>query len=289
MRHLTDQRLDYDPHATAYAASRRPNPEVLATIQQAVKELGARRVLEIGVGAGDVLSALSGTFERLGLDPSRGMLSIASQHGDLLLTRSFAEALPFADESIDLAYSVDVVHHIVDRNAAAREIARVLRPGGRALIATDSADDIAARVPLASHFPETVEVERKRYPEIGQIETELFAAGLHVEPTLHVAQSYHLTDITGYLTRSYSSLLLISEDAYQRGIERLRADLARGPIEAVSLYTIVRAVKRTELAHSQSANCEVGDGVTGGYIRVGAAGSGRSFFHAHQVNAVDLI
>lgn len=240
---MTDQRLDYDPHARAYAASRRLHPGVLTAIQQAADDLAARRVLEVGVGTGNVLSALTGGFQRLGIDPSRGMLEQAATRDGLLLAQARAEALPLAAESIDLAYSVDVIHHIGDRARAAHEIARALRPGGRLLIATDSWDDIAARVPLASYFPETVPVELERYPPIERIELELAAAGLQIMPAIHVSRTYALTDIRGYETRSYSSLLYISDDAHQHGLARMRADLAHGPIEARSLYTIVVASK----------------------------------------------
>jgi SAM-dependent methyltransferase len=240
---MTSERLDYDPHAHAYAASRTVHPGVLASIQQAADELGTRRLLEIGVGTGNVLSSLAGAFERIGIDPSHGMLQQAATHPGLELAQGRAELLPFSDRSIDLAYSVDVIHHIGDRAVAALELFRVLRPGGRVLIATDSAEDIAARVPLSSHFPETVAVELRRYPAIETIEAELAAAGFAVAPALHVSRGYPLTDISGYETKSYSSLLLIPDEAHQRGLERMRADLTRGPIDALSLYTIVVAVR----------------------------------------------
>src|SRR5690606_4310576 len=42
-----------------------------------------------------------------------------------------AEMLPFDDNSFDLVYSWGVIHHSPDTAAAAREILRVLKPGGR--------------------------------------------------------------------------------------------------------------------------------------------------------------
>jgi SAM-dependent methyltransferase len=240
---MSNERMDYDPHAAAYAASRRPNPKVLDAIQHVIDRVEPRRVLEIGVGTGNVLSRLTGDFQRLGIDPSQGMLRIAATHPGFVLAQAFAESLPLPDNSIDLAYSVDVVHHIVDRAAAARELQRVLTPGGQVLIATDSQKDIAARIPLSSHFPETIEIERKRYPPIEVIEDELCTAGLDVDVPLHVSHRYPLTDITGYETRSYSSLLMISDEAHRRGLERLCSELENGPIAALSLYTIVRARK----------------------------------------------
>jgi SAM-dependent methyltransferase len=45
-----------------------------------------------------------------------------------------AESLPFADASFDLVYSNGVLHHTPNTVAVVREIRRVLRPGGRAIV-----------------------------------------------------------------------------------------------------------------------------------------------------------
>ena len=61
-----------------------------------------------------------------------------------------------------------------------------------------------------------------------------------VEPRLvEVSRDYDLDDIQAYRDRAFSSLLLIDEEAFRRGISRLEADLARGPIPCVSLYTMI--------------------------------------------------
>ncbi len=45
--------------------------------------------------------------------------------------------LPFPDESFDFVYSIGVLHHLPsppDQDAAVREVARILKPGGRLLV-----------------------------------------------------------------------------------------------------------------------------------------------------------
>ena len=47
----------------------------------------------------------------------------------------FAGALPFDDSTIDLVWCERVLQHLADPQSAINDIARVLRPGGRAVLA----------------------------------------------------------------------------------------------------------------------------------------------------------
>jgi SAM-dependent methyltransferase len=53
----------------------------------------------------------------------------------LATLRADATALPVADGGVDLVMAFDVLEHLEDDDAAVREIRRVLRPGGRFLVA----------------------------------------------------------------------------------------------------------------------------------------------------------
>jgi SAM-dependent methyltransferase len=234
--------LDYDRLADDYARHRRLHPGVLANLIERGDLTSESRVLEVGCGTGNYISAI---FERLGcacggLDPSVAMLATArDQAPGSAFLQGRAEALPFDNASIDLIFSVDVIHHVGDRAGFYREAGRVLTPGGRICTATDSEDDIARRRPLSSHFPETVEVELRRYPRIGDLHGEMSDAGFVDISDARVELGYELSDVQPYRDRAFSSLHLIGEDAFAAGLVRLEADLRSGPIAALSLYTLV--------------------------------------------------
>jgi hypothetical protein len=52
-----------------------------------------------------------------------------------------------------------------------------------------------------------------------------------------------LSDIQAYRDKAFSALLLISEAAFQRGIERMEQDLSTGPIPCVSRYLLLWGTK----------------------------------------------
>ena len=100
-----------------------------------------RDVLEIGVGMGaDHLEWARALPRSLtGVDLTRQAIAVTSERLALSGLRSRllvtdAEHLPFRDASFDIAYSWGVLHHSPHTPVAVREIARVLRPGGRARV-----------------------------------------------------------------------------------------------------------------------------------------------------------
>jgi 2-polyprenyl-6-hydroxyphenyl methylase/3-demethylubiquinone-9 3-methyltransferase len=100
------------------------------------------RALDIGCGGG----LLAEEFARLGfavvgVDPSKESLAAARTHAAsqglaIEYQCAMGEALPFADESFDIAYCCDVLEHVNDLRQVIAEAARVLRPGGTYLYDT---------------------------------------------------------------------------------------------------------------------------------------------------------
>jgi glycosyltransferase involved in cell wall biosynthesis/ubiquinone/menaquinone biosynthesis C-methylase UbiE len=104
------------------------------------KKHSGKKLLEIGAGLGTDLAQFAGHGSIVtDLDLSAGHLELARENFRLRgLTATFlhydAEKLPFDDNSFDIVYSNGVIHHIPDTRQVIREIYRVLKPGGRAII-----------------------------------------------------------------------------------------------------------------------------------------------------------
>ncbi len=241
-------RIDFNAYAEAYARNRSVQPRLL---ERMVALLGARpsqRVLEVGCGTANYARAIARETgaELHGIDPHAGMIEQAASIGGapgVHLAEGSAESIPYPDATFDALYSVDVIHHVENRSAYAAEAFRVLRSGAVFLTATDSGDDIRGRIPLSSHFPETVQYELARYPTLEEQVDTLADAGFVAIMTEHVAHAYDLNDMAPYEARAFSALRLIDDEAWEQGLIRLRSHLERGPIAAISRYTVVSARK----------------------------------------------
>lgn len=100
-----------------------------------------RRLLEIGCGMGTDLARFArGGADVHAIDLTPRHLAIARQRllNDrriVKVVRSDAETLPFADATFDVVYSFGVIHHTPGIRQAVAEIHRVIKPGGRAIVA----------------------------------------------------------------------------------------------------------------------------------------------------------
>jgi len=123
----------YSAHARGYADSWGPVIRPMGQrLLQALPWAGARRVVDLGTGAGTHLPEIRRLAREacvVGVDRSQGMLELARQHETSLVLMDGVE-LGFRDCSIDVAVMAFVLFHLDDPVVALREVCRVLRPGG---------------------------------------------------------------------------------------------------------------------------------------------------------------
>src|SRR6266404_899461 len=155
-----------------FAGRRRIITEFVEKACQAVASQRPR-ILDVGCGTGANLQMLAEFGDAEGVDVSTAALDFCRARGLSQVKQGAAESLPFADASFDLVTGLDVVEHLDDDVAGLREIRRVLRPDGRAVLFVPAFMFLWGVQDDISHH-------RRRYtlPELKQ---KLRDAGLEVE------------------------------------------------------------------------------------------------------------
>lgn len=156
------------------------------------------RILDIGCGHGRSLTELAArawSGRVVGVDTSELMVDIAVRRNRTLIKMDrvdvvlgSAESLPFPDDSFDKVLCVHVLYFWKDLHVSQRQIARVLKPGGRLALLFRTKADLAA---IASFPPEIY-----RFPALAEVAAALEGAGLDVhaasdtanEPVLLMAE-----------------------------------------------------------------------------------------------------
>jgi SAM-dependent methyltransferase len=122
-----------------------PHPIITrARLREVLEPKQGERVLEVGPGTGyytlDVAEWVGPEGSIDILDLQQEMLDHTMRRAgerslaNITPTRSDATALPFENETFDAAFLVTVLGEIPDQDAALRELARVLKPGGRLVV-----------------------------------------------------------------------------------------------------------------------------------------------------------
>lgn len=131
------------------------------------------RLLDVGCGTGANLLMLNQFGNAEGMDVSEDALAFCRARGLKNVKRGAAEKLPYDDCSFDVVTALDVLEHLDDDVGCLREMRRVLKPGGRAIIF------VPAFMFLWSAKDEVVH-HRRRY-RLSQLQQAVCAAGFEIE------------------------------------------------------------------------------------------------------------
>jgi ubiquinone/menaquinone biosynthesis C-methylase UbiE len=231
-------RIDYDARQhEVYAAGRELSAQAAQlwrdTFTRWVDPRRPLAVLDLGCGTGRFTPMLADTFGGpvYGVEPSTGMRRVAEEtagHPAVRYLPGSAEHIPLPDGTCDVVLLFLVLHHVGDRPAAAREIRRVLRPGGRVLVRSTFVDRLPELL-WHRYFPGARAIEQRLFPSYPET-VELFtAAGLRVAALdrIRVQVAPNLAEYARRLElRAISVFEYLTEDEIQRGFAELRAAVA---------------------------------------------------------------
>jgi ubiquinone/menaquinone biosynthesis C-methylase UbiE len=159
----------------------------------------ADAVLDVGCGTGALLYQLSASHPQArlaGIDPSPEMLAIARERlpPGVELKQSWAEDIPYPNDTFDVVVSCNVFHYIREPLVALKEMLRVVRPGGTLAISDWCDDYLACR--LCDWYLRLFNAAHFRTYRSGQLRALLHAAGA---AEIHL-DCYKITWLWGLMT-----------------------------------------------------------------------------------------
>jgi ubiquinone/menaquinone biosynthesis C-methylase UbiE len=231
-------KVDYDRFQhRVFAQGRALKPASLADwISAFARYAGPARpqtVLDIGSGIGRFTPALAEEFGGpvYGVEPSIRMREIAQEsasHPDVTYLDGRAERIPLPDNGGDLALLYLVWHHVTDRATAARELARVLKHGGKLLIRTTFVE-LTPDLLWYSYFPSARAIEARVFPTVDEIERTFMPPGFSVVElaTVRCRLAESFAEYTACMKyQAISTFEHLPEEEIAAGLARMEADAA---------------------------------------------------------------
>jgi ubiquinone/menaquinone biosynthesis C-methylase UbiE len=227
-------RIDYERVAADYARSRAMSLESVVDVRLAVERRlpdPTRRIIDVGSGAGSFAYAFAEWFgvHVVGVEPSAAMVEEACAgfaHERAAYVRGDAQRLPVADATFDVAWLSTVIHHLPDLGAAARDVRRVVRAGGVALVRS-SFPGRHDGITLFRWFPGASRVA-STFPTVEQTVSAFEAAGFRMDGIEAVPQA-SAPDLRTFLERvrlrADTTLRLMPDDEYEAGVAALARDV----------------------------------------------------------------
>ncbi|MBI5038125.1 MAG: class I SAM-dependent methyltransferase [Candidatus Kerfeldbacteria bacterium] len=209
--------VQYDQHRFRDNFGRMIHQKQADALMELLASAGGRqlKILEAGCGTGRFLETLhqAGFTNLTGLDQSSEMLSIAQAKASVAPVQGDVYAMPFADNTFDVVYSVHVIMHLEDPRKAVAEMLRVSKK--YVILEMTNYHSLSAFGPLVR---KATKFSTHRHDQ-GTINPKIFTASKFqklVAPATIVRRipSYHIPS-TGGLPRLYKQAYGIIERVYR--------------------------------------------------------------------------
>jgi ubiquinone/menaquinone biosynthesis C-methylase UbiE len=167
---------DYDQHWMQRVIFEPVQETVLSLATQQVSNPGA--ILDVGCGTGKLLGLAQSRFPGAKLEGVDAAIEMVRQAqasnlaGTIHFQQAVAEELPFPNASFGLVFSTMTFHHWHDQGRGIAEVARVLTPGGRWLLAEFVASGFMGLVRSALRL--------HQFPQRDDLRRTLLGSGLKV-------------------------------------------------------------------------------------------------------------
>jgi 2-polyprenyl-3-methyl-5-hydroxy-6-metoxy-1,4-benzoquinol methylase len=202
--------------------------------------------LDLGCGLGGFLPPLKALgFEVFAADMDFDSLGYCLERGFTASVQIDSYRLPYADNSFDVITMFDVVEHIEDDHTAMKEVARILKPGGRVIISVPAYQFLYANNDRAAqHY--------RRYSRAAV--AELFESS-----GLLVRRNSHANVLLFPLILPLVLLSKMIESVFMKKVESDHTNLS-WPMPAF-LHTILYRIFAAELLVSRQCDIPVGHSI----------------------------
>jgi ubiquinone/menaquinone biosynthesis C-methylase UbiE len=240
--------VDYDGRmGRVYAAGRAmPPDEVRRWTAVFAQHVASRRpldVLDLGSGVGRLTPGLAEEFQGhvYGVEPSDRMRDAAEQapHPGVTYLKGSAEDIPLPEASVDVVLMFLSFHHFPDPLQGLREVRRVVRPGGVALLRTQFTD-LMPDLFWYEYFPSAREVDAAMYVSLADTKALAVEAGLvPVDEVVRITGETPRTLRERYERLSHRALSTFEHlpaDEVDAGFARFAEDAGRDPDRQMPVY-----------------------------------------------------
>ncbi len=186
-------------------------------------------ILDLGAGAGRFSPLLADAFGArvVAVEPSDMMRAEAARHRAhprVTYLPGAAERIPAPDAEFDVAFLSMVIHHVRNRALGAREVFRVVKPGGIGFVRNVFSGRLDG-VRYFEFFPEARALDEARLPTVTAVRDAFLAAGFAFVAFETVRQEIDPSLAAHYeriKRRAVSTLALLPDADYEAGLERMR-------------------------------------------------------------------